>query len=576
MVGLYGTWTWDPNRPLPLQDWNRAASGTRTLSGAGAWFAAASSRALPVALAEDPRLVTGVAGRLDDSGALARRLAAQGHHLTDWNAADLVRAAYREWGGDCVDQLRGPFVAVVFDREARTGFMIRDAVGRVPLFVARAPGRLSFSTSLPTLLRGAAIPRVLDPEAAGAYFRCGFIPAPRSGVRGVSQLEPAEVQVHDGQAVRSRVQREPFGTGGIEGDPLDALQDVLRSVLSRTGVDTVLLRASVPSQLLIALCPGKVRTVAPWTPEDHPLPRIANLQGTEHERVAIDVSVDAVQRLGVALSLPHAAPDWIVSSSLLRSQARVGTADGAEAAFAVDPGLTACLVQDAVRSALPWVQPLDALGQRSPLRSVRRWTAEPSRRLLELHDAARVLRCLQPDFRQVAVPEFEPPEGPDALSRLQDLSLRRRYGDDRLPAWFDLAVHMDTALELPFLAPSVLDLARRLPPRARVDGGQTGTALRQLAQRVLPGRIEPDFDDRPDPGAWLRGPLLEMAEDAFFSTPGGWSGLLETGRVRRRWYEHQAGVRDHGPSLWTLLMFEVWSRQLFRAARPDIPTVTPV
>ena len=60
-------------------------------------------------------------------------------------------------------------------------------------------------------------------------------------------------------------------------------------------------------------------------------------------------------------------------------------------------------------------------------------------------------------------------------------------------------------------------------------------------------------------GAWLRGPLRQLAVE-----------LLEPGRLRRQGLfdppyvsalldRHLRGVANHRKELWTLLMFELWA-----------------
>ena len=73
--------------------------------------------------------------------------------------------------------------------------------------------------------------------------------------------------------------------------------------------------------------------------------------------------------------------------------------------------------------------------------------------------------------------------------------------------------------------------------------------------------------------AWFRGPLRERAEATFFGRDGGESGLLDTRGLRRLWYEHQLGLRDHSTALWSLLMFETWHRRFQGAGALERPAI---
>ena len=91
--------------------------------------------------------------------------------------------------------------------------------------------------------------------------------------------------------------------------------------------------------------------------------------------------------------------------------------------------------------------------------------------------------------------------------------------------------------------------------------------LRETAKKLLP----PSVLERKKMGftiplpEWFRSGLRGAAEDCFFATSGGASGLIDPGGLRRMWYEHQLGVRDHSTVFWSLLMFEKWVRRFLGA-----------
>src|SRR2546423_4311499 len=73
-------------------------------------------------------LVAAFSGRLDNAADVARQLAAHGRPAAaDSSPADLVEAAFREWGEQAPGRLRGQFAAAVTDGERIWAF--RDQVG---------------------------------------------------------------------------------------------------------------------------------------------------------------------------------------------------------------------------------------------------------------------------------------------------------------------------------------------------------------------------------------------------------------------------------------------------------------
>ena len=57
---------------------------------------------------------------------------------------------------------------------------------------------------------------------------------------------------------------------------------------------------------------------------------------------------------------------------------------------------------------------------------------------------------------------------------------------------------------------------------------------------------------------WIRGPLAGPVEDALRSLPEAW---FDRAALLARLAEHQAGRRDHGRLLWSLMVLEHWRRR---------------
>jgi asparagine synthase (glutamine-hydrolysing) len=119
---------------------------------------------------------------------------------------------------------------------------------------------------------------------------------------------------------------------------------------------------------------------------------------------------------------------------------------------------------------------------------------------------------------------------------------------------------MATSLEVrvPFLDHRLVEWAASLPLRLRVRGGEK----KALLKRALEPRVPRDLLYRPKQGfmvplaAWFRGRLADRARALATSQALGDCGLLDMGAIARLVAEHQSGARDHGPVLWSILMFE--------------------
>jgi asparagine synthase (glutamine-hydrolysing) len=79
---------------------------------------------------------------------------------TSASPSELILAAYRAFGSECVNQIDGDFAFLVWDRRRRTVFCARDFTGRRPLFLAPWRGGLIAASSLDSI---AALPG-FDPQ----------------------------------------------------------------------------------------------------------------------------------------------------------------------------------------------------------------------------------------------------------------------------------------------------------------------------------------------------------------------------------------------------------------------------
>src|SRR3954471_8684914 len=113
----------------------------------------------------------------------------------------------------------------------------------------------------------------------------------------------------------------------------------------------------------------------------------------------------------------------------------------------------------------------------------------------------------------------------------------------------------------PLLDVRVVELAWSLPTSFLVDGRGGKRVLKDVLARYVPRGLT----ERPKRGfgmpvdAWLRGPLRGWGEDLPAGALLRRQGLLDARRVRRVWDQHQAGWRDYGDLLWTLLTFQAWA-----------------
>jgi len=132
-------------------------------------------------------------GRLDDRAALVRALQRDLDAASD---AQLVVAAYEQWGTDCVSRLLGDFSFCLWDAEWRHLLCARDHFGVKPLYYARVGSAIVISNVLRSVRRYPGISERLDDLAVGDVLLFGLAMDPsRTMFRDVSRVPPAHVLV---------------------------------------------------------------------------------------------------------------------------------------------------------------------------------------------------------------------------------------------------------------------------------------------------------------------------------------------------------------------------------------------
>jgi asparagine synthase (glutamine-hydrolysing) len=124
------------------------------------------------------------------------------------------------------------------------------------------------------------------------------------------------------------------------------------------------------------------------------------------------------------------------------------------------------------------------------------------------------------------------------------------------------SMHHSLEVRVPLLDRNVLDISLRLDPFDCMRNGDRKVPLRNLLARHVPAEAIPTSKRgfSVPLGAWLRGPLRPLVEEAF--TSGGLfpSGVFDQQGLRHYWEDHLSGRRDHKWGLWTLLSLQWWAR----------------
>jgi asparagine synthase (glutamine-hydrolysing) len=145
----------------------------------------------PMASASGRFLIT-FNGEIYNFRELRRELEGVGAAFRGHSDTEVLLAAIDAWGLEAaLPKLAGMFAFGLWDRKARTLHLVRDRMGKKPLYFGWAGRDLVFASELKALHEHPSFVPKVDPGALTLLLRHGCIPSPYAIYRGVLKLPPA-------------------------------------------------------------------------------------------------------------------------------------------------------------------------------------------------------------------------------------------------------------------------------------------------------------------------------------------------------------------------------------------------
>ncbi len=536
---------------------------------------------------------------------LRKRLLEAGHHFVTNSDTETLVHLYEEEGADGIPQLEGMFACAIWDKNRRSLLLFRDRFGKKPLYYAATDQGFFFGSEL-KCLRIAGVPLDLDQEALRLYFQFNYIPDPWSPHRAVRKLLPASWLRFDatGAVQQGRYWELPAPsphprTAISEEEAGRRLRDLFDdAVRSRMIADVPLgafLSGGIDSSSVVASMalqsPEPVKTFSIGFAEAgfNELPyaaEVARQYKTDHHEImvrpdSVALATRLVRHFDEPFGDSSAIPTFVVSEFAVRHVKVALSGDGGDEIFGGYPRFAEIerlrpldRIPQAMRKALSWfagLLPYSTYGK-NYLRMITR--PDPLERYFEHNFVPYFLRrqLLQQEWLLPAERGFLArilqhgllPNGADPLSQALYFETAINLPGDMLVKVDRMSMANSLEIRCPMLDHRLAELAASLPNHWKVRGGQGKYILiKALADRFPPGLL-----DRPKKGfsvplaEWFRGPLREFAWDHLTGSRFLDRGVVSAPFVRNLLEEHQRRRRENHGWMWSLLMFELWCREL--------------
>ena len=554
-------------------------------------------------------------GEIYNYVALRKTLQKKRRHFKTRSDTEVLLQAWDEWGTDgMLERIDGMFAFALWDSEARRLVLARDRMGEKPLYYAALPnGGVAFGSELRAVRAHPDVSGELDPTSLRKYLAFDYVPSPRSILVAVNKLEPGHrVEWSEGRLgppcpywdmPRARPDLPPRRAA-------DTLWEAIRTAVRSRMVSDVpigfFLSGGLDSTAVCAaareLSADPIDTFCigfddPSFDESEHAQQVADHLGTRHhtEKLAAKDLLDLLPGIVSGLDEPLADPSLVPThllARLVRRHVKVALGgDGGDELLLGYPTFGAHAAANAA-ARLPKRLRKSVLGpavKALPTRDAN-WSLDYRLKRfvagLEYPSFARhfvwIGGTAPHEHRALLEPQVFAAAGPqspfDDVDRLtgrygppdHDLDLcgylyAKLYLADGVLQKVDRAT-MAHGLEsrAPLLAEEVVTTAARIPVGEKLKRGRTKHVLRQ----ALAGRVPAPILERKKKGfgipltRWLKGPLLPLIHELLDPTRLRTQALFKAEEVERLIAEHSSGWRDHRKTLWALLVFQLWARQV--------------
>ncbi|TRZ85481.1 MAG: asparagine synthase (glutamine-hydrolyzing) [Streptomycetaceae bacterium] len=529
---------------------------------------------------------------------LRHELEQSGVHCRTSSESEVIINLYLKFGLDFISKLNGMFAIAIHDARDNSLHLIRDRMGKKPLWISQLKdGTLFFASEVRALML-VRPDRTLRTDMVAEVMQYGYINSPHSAFNEIGQLPPASVLTwRDGKTSTSTYWSPDFDTK-INISYEDALEttkklieeSVSRRLISERPLGSFLsggYDSTIVTAYMAKLMSEKVQTYSigfnsAQFNEAHHAKQVANYLGTNHhEEILSPDPALVVEKISHVLDQPF-ADSSVVPTYLLAKFARENliVALGGDGGDEVFGGYDRYLATPVMQKLNPFLglarSGLNFAGKQSfgNTRKINRVGSQLSSKASLAARYSSILSLAQPhELSMLLNPNFQTSLAETAFMdqfAFGDISSFDRMIRSDFGAYLpgDLLVKVDIAtmansLELrsPMLDVNVVEWGVSLPRKYKIKGFETKHILKDVARSLVPANLI----DRPKMGfgipraEWLRTGMKEMVIDTLTDVTATQRGWFNSVEVKKVIDIHMTG-EDKDNIIWPMLMLELWAR----------------
>jgi asparagine synthase (glutamine-hydrolysing) len=533
-------------------------------------------------------------GEIYNFSELRQSLISRGHQIKGLGDSALIPFLYQEYGEAFPTKLQGMFTIALFDSKRKQLLLVRDRLGKKPLWYSQQGSTFYFSSEVKGLL-SLGVNRKLDESVIPEFLSYGYINAPRSAILDVKQLPPATLLViENGQSNLkqywnpSDVPEASISFEDAKHETTRLLSDAVKTRLVSERPVGAFLSGGIDSTIVTALM-QEVSESAVHTysigfsdtkfDESRFAKEVAKAIGTtHHERVIEADSQLIVETLSKVLDQPFAdssiIPTFLLSRFAREEVVVALSGDGGDEGFAGYERYRAGRFLDSINPLLAFnplrFLPTNRISNQRMRKLLRHsnFQSLPTRYrgFQSLFQSSDLHSVINPDLLNSSKSDdfeklWDSIPAKDRIRKMQEMDLRTYLPGD-LMYKVDMA-SMANSLEVrsPFLDYRVVEFGLSLPAKYKISGGENKHILREIARGLVP----PMLIDRPKMGfgipraRWLRKDLKGLVHDVLLDEKSRTRGWYQFDKVEEILKNHQKGL-ELDSLIWPMFILELWTK----------------
>lgn len=529
---------------------------------------------------------------------------------------EVLLEAWRLWGSQCLNKLRGMFAFAIYDEQSKKLYFARDPYGIKPFFYYHHQDQFAFASELKAVLPAINNPQINN-EGLVASLLYVWLPDSVCMVNEVKKLPAGSWGVFDGKTceISSYYQVSDSFNNTSATLSIEQLEEVLLDSVNHHLIADVpvaaFLSGGLDSSLITAMAAKSNKNIEGFTisfrdddkrfeamPDDYSYAKkVAQHLGIKLHN--IEITPDVVQLLPQAVKMldePIGDAATINTYLICKGAKEIGTkvllsGMGADELFGGYRRQYATLLAGKIQKNTPsflrhaachLIEKFPVAGNNAGYKTVR-WLKRFAKFINLPEEAAyrqsytyytpQELKALIKPEMAASVDRFINEHAQIYWQGPQDDQVNRMcYTDIHL---FMLGLNLtytdrasmaaSTEVRVPFIDKEVVKASFAISGKDKIKGKQQKWILKKVAENWLPHEII----YRPKAGfgaplrAWIRRDLREMVDDYLLSNKGLASrGILNKDIITKMVEQDRKGIADYSQPIWQLLTIEQWLRSM--------------